>query len=83
MSTETQHPNNAQRGEWAREVLDKFARRTWGAPLTEQHPENLEYILCDLLCDLMHYADGAGIDFATAYERSAGHHDHERTYPED
>jgi hypothetical protein len=38
---------------------------------------DLETAVGDLLCDLMHFADRKGVNFADALARGRGHHDDE------
>jgi hypothetical protein len=38
---------------------------------------DLEDVLSDLLCDLMHWSDRQGFDFDAALRRAHGHHDAE------
>lgn len=56
---------NQQRAIWAETALRAFAAATG----TEQH-----HWLCDLLCDLMHWADCESIDFDATLETARGHH---------
>ena len=55
---------NENRAEWARDAIDRFVDRTG----TEK-----EDALCDLLCDLQHYAEQYGYDFARELRRACHH----------
>lgn len=61
--TNDAQPINAQRASWAAAALMTFA----GLTGSDIGPEALH----DLLCDLGHWADAKGIDFAEAIERAA------------
>jgi hypothetical protein len=62
-------PTNSARAAWADEALRTFMSRT-GC--------DLEDGLCDLLANLMHWADKCGIDFADAFPRACDHYVVER-----
>ncbi len=53
---------NEDRARWARRALHAFARDT-GSGTGEEG-------VTDLICDLGHYADSVGIDFASALDRA-------------
>jgi hypothetical protein len=55
---------NDRRAGWARDVVDQFVHKTG----TDQ-PD----ALCDLLCDLQHYANAYGFDFARELRRACDH----------
>ena len=63
-------PTNSARAQWADEAVRAFVARTGS---------DLDDCLCDLLADLMHWADKCGFDFATALDRACGHYAVERT----
>jgi hypothetical protein len=69
-------PTNTNRAEWAQCALEAFADQccTDGPGELDADPGT---ILADLLCDLMHWADVHGEDFAAQLERGRGHYDHE------
>jgi hypothetical protein len=58
-------PTNAERADWANEALKLFMART-GC--------DCEDSLADLLCDLMHWADMAGLSFADEMHRARYHY---------
>jgi hypothetical protein len=64
----TSIPTNLDRAAWAEEALLAFRRRT-GA--------DYEDALCDLLCDLMHWADEHQFDYDAALDRARDHHEAE------
>lgn len=59
---------NGQRSEWAEEAVRKFQRET----LCDD-----EDVLCDLLCNLMHWADRNNMDFDTELARARDHYTRE------
>ena len=63
-------PTNSARAQWADEAVRAFMARTGS---------DLEDCLCDLLADLMHWADKCEFDFTTAFERARDHYAVERT----
>ena len=58
-------PTNADRALWADEALQAFMART-GC--------DSEDSLCDLLADLMHWADNAGLSFFEEQHRARYHY---------
>jgi len=58
-------PTNSARAQWADETVRAFMARTGCG---------LEDCLCDLLADLMHWADTCEFDFAAALDRANGHY---------
>jgi hypothetical protein len=56
---------NTARAQWADEAVRVFMTRTGS---------DLEDCLCDLLADLMHWADKCEFDFAAAFERARDHY---------
>lgn len=63
---------NENRATWARDAIDRFIDRTG---------TDKEDALCDLLCDLQHYADQYGYDFARELRRACDHFVAETTEP--
>ena len=63
---------NEQRADWARDAIERFVDRTG---------TDKEDALCDLLCDLLHYADQYGYDFANELRRACDHFVAETTEP--
>lgn len=62
---------NRHRAAWAAAGLRGYCQAKEGA---YEPYDTAEYILSDLLTDLMHYTAGEGIDFMRCVERAAGHH---------
>jgi hypothetical protein len=62
-------PTNFARAQWADEAVRVFMTRT---------ACDLEDSLCDLLADLMHWADQCNFDFAAALELASDHYTMER-----
>ena len=62
-------PTNSARAQWADEAVRVFMTRTGS---------DLEDCLCDLLADLMHWADICEFDFAAALDRASDHYASER-----
>lgn len=62
-------PTNKERADWAQAALDAFCQTPGADP---------EHALCDLLADLMHWADGSGVDFEATLHGARGHYDAER-----
>jgi hypothetical protein len=58
-------PTNAERASWADEALQAFIART---------NCDCEDSLADLLCDLMHWADQAGLSFTRELGRARYHY---------
>jgi hypothetical protein len=58
-------PTNSARAQWADEAVRGFMTRTGS---------DLEDCLCDLLADLMHWADKCEFDFAAALDRASDHY---------
>ena len=56
---------NGSRAEWAGSAVVEFQRKTGS---------DNEDALCDLLCDLMHWADYEGYDFEAALLRAQHHY---------
>lgn len=63
--------DNKDRAISARETLDYFAKRQG------VQDEDRETQLSDLLCNLMHYARAAAIDFDSCLTRGHGHYTEE------
>ena len=63
-------PTNSARAQWADEAVRVFMTRT---------ECDQEDCLCDLLADLMHWADKCEFDFAAALDRASDHYAAERT----
>ncbi len=61
---------NTARAQWADEAVRVFMTRTGS---------DLEDCLCDLLADLMHWADKCQFDFSAAFRRACDHYVAERT----
>jgi len=62
-------PTNSARAQWADEAVRVFMTRT---------ACDLEDSLCDLLADLMHWADQCNFDFTAALDRASDHYTIER-----
>ena len=62
-------PTNSARAQWADEAVRVFMTRT---------ACDLEDSLCDLLADLMHWADKCNFDFEAALYRACDHYVAER-----
>lgn len=60
---------NDLRAEWADEAVYAFAAVTHAAD-----EEELDTLVGDLLCDLMHLCDRDGLDFAALLERAQTHY---------
>jgi hypothetical protein len=58
-------PTNSERAAWADEALRTFIARTGS---------DLEDCLCDLLADLMHWADKYEFDFTAALDCARDHY---------
>jgi len=58
--------DNSARASWAATALSAFAERT---NMTEAG-EDIETAMCDLLCDLRHLCDAAGLDWHDAEFRA-------------
>lgn len=59
---------NDKRAAWAGIAMDAF---------TNEVGTDFEDSLCDLLCDLMHWADRRGFDFSAELARATTHYDFE------
>ncbi len=68
---------NLQRKAWAEEALTRFAEVTDGDCFAELPLLDQECLLSDLLADLYHYADHAGLDFMKAIREAIFQYDHE------
>ena len=72
---------NRQRAKAAEQALDAFTIETYGEREAWELPdEDRQSALCDLLCDLMHYARREGFDFANELALAAIHYAHEEPY---
>jgi hypothetical protein len=58
-------PTNFDRAAWAAEALSAFRRRTG---------TDYDDALCDLLCDLMHWADEHNFEFDAVLDRARFHY---------
>lgn len=67
--------SNKQRAEWAMEGLTSYARAKSTVPGLY---DDIDVVLTDLLCDLMHLARRENIDFAHCAHLARRHHDAER-----
>jgi hypothetical protein len=59
---------NNERSEWAAQAIAQFQSATHA---------DAEDLLCDLLCDLMHWADRSGDDFEAQLARASNHYEAE------
>jgi len=59
---------NPERAAWAALAMDAFK------DATNMHGEDNETIISDLLCDLMHFCDEAGLSYADCNRRAWENH---------
>lgn len=69
------HPTNIKRSKRAQAALGKYVRMN-----DETLLEDIETGLVDLLADLRHFCDHAGLDFDKCAGMATGHYMDERTY---
>jgi hypothetical protein len=69
---------NDQRAEWARAALDAFARQTGQSV---DLPDGDTEVICDLLCDLHHWADAHDLLWDEALALAEMHYEAERVTP--
>ncbi len=75
------NPIRAARGHAA---LDTYTTTVYGSPAAGLHPGDQRDALCDLLVDLMHFADADDeLDFDDAHELACMHHRAEATGEEE
>ncbi len=72
---------NNQRTGWAAQALQRFAEITDGNLFEGLPPVDQQGVLSDLLADLNHYAEQAGLDFGEALRIAIWQYDHERQFP--
>ncbi len=70
-------PDNEDRRRWARVALDAFGAETGQTDYDYRNPEHLIEIGGDLICNLLHLADQAGMDPEVLLEKGRDHHDEE------
>jgi len=70
--TDAKKNQNTIRAEWARRVTTKFQNVTG---LTDA--DGLDTAVVDLLCDLAHLCDEAGLEFERLLDRAMVHYDAE------
>lgn len=63
---------NSQRAEWAQQCIDLFAAETDMRTPDGRNYEDNRTVLADLLADLRHWAETAGVDFDEVCEGSRG-----------
>lgn len=68
--------SNLARAEWAREALERFARRS--GLLSSRTQEDFETIVSDFLADLLHLCRMNDVDFDECADRARANHDAER-----
>jgi len=70
----TDELTNANRAQWAKDALAVFTARTLGGdhPDTMQR-DDLECVIGDLICDLMHYARQEGFETGSIMQQACGH----------
>jgi hypothetical protein len=68
-------PTNAARADFALVGLKAFAEHVYSAKM---EAEDMEIIVSDFLCDLMHFCDQYNFDFDAALDMGRGHHEEER-----
>ena len=69
-------PSNEQRAEWAYAAVESFASKT-RQDTSGDLKHDLECVVSDLLCDLMHLSDRDGFDFDRATSNAAGNYQEE------
>ena len=69
-------PSNEQRAEWAYAAVEAFACKT-RQDSSGDLKHDLECVVSDLLCDLMHLSDRDGFDFDRAMNSAAGNYQEE------
>jgi hypothetical protein len=79
----THEVDNEDRRTWARAALDAFGEQTGQTGYDYSDAEMLEEIAGDLICNLFHLADAAGLDPNKLIERGRFHYDDEVEDPED
>lgn len=70
-------PDNTDRARWAAAALDAFGAATGQIGYTYTDPEHLSEIAADLVADLMHLGDQAGLDPEGLLDRGRRHYDDE------
>lgn len=75
--------DNEDRRAWARKALDAFGAETGQTGYAYDDAECLGEIAGDLICNLLHLADAAGLDADELIERGRDHYDCEREDDED
>ena len=81
MPLATNEVTNDDRAEWAGEALRAFARKTRQLK-GDRWDDDLENVVGDLLCDLMHLCDRDGVDFARVLKNARGNYKEERASEE-
>lgn len=69
----TTEPTNDERAEWAYAALERFAHKT-GQDESGDLQHDREWVLSDLLADLMHLCDRDGMDFNRCLVRGQTHY---------
>jgi hypothetical protein len=70
----TSEPTNADRARWAKDALAVFTAKTFGGRRPDSlHNDELECVISDLVCDLMHFARDRRIDTGGFLQRACGH----------
>ncbi len=64
---------NEERADWAAEAVDAFAMAT----RLDASVDGIETVLGDLLCNLRHFCDRHGLDFAALSAHGKWHYDQE------
>lgn len=75
--------DNEDRRGWARAALDAFGAQTGQTGYAYDDPDCLSEIAGDLICNLLHLADAAGLDGTALIERGLDHWANERENDED
>lgn len=75
--------DNEDRRTWARKALDAFGEQTGQTGYAYDDADCLGEIAGDLICNLLHLADAAGLDIDELIERAKDHHDYEAEGDED
>ena len=71
------HPLNVERAAWAGEAVNAFCCETHGQPFFRLGAEDQADVIGDLLCNLRHYCQLNGFDFAERDKQGAEHFAHE------
>lgn len=75
--------DNEDRRDWARAALDAFGEQSGQIGMDYADAEHLDEIAGDLIADLFHLANAAGLDIDALIERARDHHAHEHEDDED